>query len=110
MRMTERAPAEPSETQPEPLADLVDRVDQLETSCAQGGITDADSVARGRQLAQDIEARRSRLGIYEHSGDIYRAHRLGEHDGRYGGYIADLALDNENPRLKPETPASRALP
>jgi hypothetical protein len=121
--MTEHELSSQNNAEPEPsLADLTERLWQLEQQRAAGSLSDIEYRATAGQLAEAVEAARSRLGVYERDGDTYRAHQLGlddrpamadylvrrDSDGRYGGYVADLALDDEGNALGPDEPRFEA--
>ena len=65
----------------------------------------------------EIAAREARRGVYEANGEIYRAHRIDspddgpamadytvrrDSDGRFGGYIVDLAQDSGPAQFGPD--------
>ena len=65
----------------------------------------------------EVAAREARRGVYEREGETYRAHRINgpddgpamadylvrrDSDGRFGGYIVDLAADGDEQRFGPD--------
>jgi hypothetical protein len=65
----------------------------------------------------DLEQRLRHVGVYEREGEIYRAHQIRgpddgpasadfivrrDSDGRYGGYVVDLARDGGDEVFGPE--------